>query len=140
MWLLTPLLCGGVEDLDYSQYPGVELQRDWLTAYLESYKHSSGLEARVTDAEVTRLYLQVCKFSLVGVLLLAVGSWWRWLQDEKPTLAPLLWFLQASNFFWGLWAIFQSRHSSIHFDFQRLVRQTKHLTGGSGGAVLEGQT
>ncbi|CAF89876.1 unnamed protein product, partial [Tetraodon nigroviridis] len=54
----------GVEDIDYSQYPGAELQRDWLTAYLESYKHGSGLEVQVTDAEVTRLYLQVCKFSL----------------------------------------------------------------------------
>ncbi|XP_056908047.1 ethanolamine kinase 2 isoform X2 [Takifugu flavidus] len=79
----------GVEDINYSRYPGVELQRDWLTAYLESYKHSSGLEVRVTDAEVTQLYVQVCKFSL------------------------------ASNFFWGLWAIFQSRHSTIHFNFQR---------------------
>lgn len=64
-----------MEAIDYSQYPGVELQRDWLTAYLESYKHSSGLEARVTDAEVTRLYLQVCKFSLVGFLLASVRTW-----------------------------------------------------------------
>lgn len=59
-----------MEDINYSRYPGVELQRDWLTAYLESYKHSSGLEARVTDAEVTQLYVQVCKFSLVGSLLI----------------------------------------------------------------------
>lgn len=67
-------VCGGVEALDYSRYPGVELQRDWLTAYLESYKHASGLEVRVTDTEVTRLYLQVCKFSLVGFLLV-VRTW-----------------------------------------------------------------
>lgn len=59
-----------MEDINYSRYPGVELQRDWLTAYLESYKHSSGLEVKVTDAEVTRLYVQVCKFSLVGYLLI----------------------------------------------------------------------
>lgn len=70
----VPLLCGGVEDIDYSQYPGVELQRDWLTAYLESYKHSSGLEVRVTEAEVTRLHLQVCKFSLVGFLLIVIRT------------------------------------------------------------------
>lgn len=68
-------MCGGVEAIDYSQYPSVELQRDWLTAYLESYKHGSGLEARVTNAEVTRLYLQVCKFSLVGLLLAVVRTW-----------------------------------------------------------------
>ncbi|XP_037622480.1 ethanolamine kinase 1-like isoform X1 [Sebastes umbrosus] len=79
----------GVNDVNYSLYPSRELQRDWLTAYLESYKHSSGHEVTVTEAEVTQLYVQVCKFSL------------------------------ASNFFWGLWAILQSRFSSIDFDFQR---------------------
>ncbi|KAM4734979.1 ethanolamine kinase 2 [Anableps anableps] len=79
----------GVTDVDYSLYPSRELQRDWLTTYLESYKHSTGREVTVTDAEVTQLYIQVCKFSL------------------------------ASNFFWGLWAILQSHYSSIDFDFQR---------------------
>lgn len=79
----------GVNDVNYSLYPSRELQKDWLTAYLESYKHSSGHEVTVTEAEVTQLYVQVCKFSL------------------------------ASNFFWGLWAILQSRFSSIDFDFQR---------------------
>ncbi|XP_034735310.1 ethanolamine kinase 1 [Etheostoma cragini] len=79
----------GVKDVNYSLYPSLELQRDWLTAYLESYKHSTGHEVTVTEAEVTQLYIQVCKFSL------------------------------ASNFFWGLWAILQSRFSLIDFDFQR---------------------
>ncbi|XP_074533994.1 ethanolamine kinase 1 [Halichoeres trimaculatus] len=79
----------GVKEVDYSLYPSRELQSDWLTAYLESYKQSSGQEVTVTEAEVTQLYVQVCKFSL------------------------------ASNFFWGLWAILQSRFSSIDFDFQR---------------------
>ncbi|XP_026220551.1 ETNK_euk domain-containing protein [Anabas testudineus] len=79
----------GVNDVNYSLYPSQELQRDWLTAYLESYKHSTGCEVTVTEAEVTQLYIQVCKFSL------------------------------ASNFFWGLWAILQSQYSSIDFDFQR---------------------
>nr|XP_020449059.1 ethanolamine kinase 1-like isoform X4 [Monopterus albus] len=79
----------GVNDVNYSLYPGQELQRDWLLAYLESYKHSTGREVAVTEAEVTQLYIQVCKFSL------------------------------ASNFFWGLWAILQSHYSSIDFDFQR---------------------
>ncbi|KAM9754907.1 ethanolamine kinase 1 isoform 1-T1 [Menidia menidia] len=79
----------GVTDVNYSRYPGRELQRDWLTAYLESYRLSTGREPTVTEAEVTRLYIQVCKFSL------------------------------ASHFFWGLWAILQSSFSSIDFDFQR---------------------
>ncbi|XP_040019895.2 ethanolamine kinase 1 [Gasterosteus aculeatus] len=79
----------GVNEVNYGLYPRPELQRDWLTAYLESYKHSTGHEVTVTEAEVTQLYVQVCKFSL------------------------------ASNFFWGLWAILQSRFSSIDFDFER---------------------
>ncbi|XP_068595649.1 ethanolamine kinase 1 [Brachionichthys hirsutus] len=79
----------GVNDVNYSRYPSRELQRDWLTAYLESWKRSSGRDATVTEAEVTRLYVHACKFSL------------------------------ASNFLWGLWAILQSRYSSIDFDFQR---------------------
>ncbi|CDQ77286.1 unnamed protein product [Oncorhynchus mykiss] len=79
----------GTSDTDYSLYPRPELQRDWLTAYLESYKHSVGLEATVTELEVQKLYVQVCKFSL------------------------------ASNFLWGLWAILQARYSSIDFDFER---------------------
>ncbi|KAK2842656.1 hypothetical protein Q5P01_012856 [Channa striata] len=79
----------GVNDVNYSLYPSQDLQRDWLTAYLESYKQSTGCEVTVTEAEVTQLYIQVCKFSL------------------------------ASNFFWGLWAVLQSHYSSIDFDFQR---------------------
>ncbi|XP_061578417.1 ethanolamine kinase 1-like [Cololabis saira] len=79
----------GVTDVDYSRYPTFDLQRDWLTVYLQSYKTSRGREAVVTETEVERLHVQVCKFSL------------------------------ASNFLWGLWAILQSRYSSIDFDFQR---------------------
>ncbi|XP_053741745.1 ethanolamine kinase 2 [Synchiropus splendidus] len=79
----------GVNEVNFGQYPSQELQREWLEAYLESFKVSAGSEATVTEAEVTQLYVQVCKFSL------------------------------ASNFFWGLWAILQSRFSSIDFDFQR---------------------
>ncbi|XP_028306084.1 ethanolamine kinase 2 [Gouania willdenowi] len=79
----------GVNEVNYSLYPSRELQRDWLTAYLQSYKHNTGRKVTVTKAEVTQLYVQVCKFSL------------------------------ASHFLWGLWAILQSRYSSIDFDFQR---------------------
>ncbi|XP_077590597.1 ethanolamine kinase 2 [Stigmatopora nigra] len=79
----------GVQDLDYSRYPSKNLQKDWLEAYLLSYKNCTGQEVVVSRDEVTQLYVQVCKFSL------------------------------ASNFFWGLWAVLQSFYSSIDFDFQR---------------------
>ncbi|XP_059190620.1 ethanolamine kinase 2 isoform X2 [Centropristis striata] len=82
----------GVSEVDYSLYPGLDLQRDWIRVYLQSFKQSAGgddVVVTVTEEEVTQLYVQVCKFSL------------------------------ASNFFWGLWAILQSRFSSIDFDFHR---------------------
>ncbi|XP_076002940.1 ethanolamine kinase 1-like isoform X2 [Genypterus blacodes] len=75
--------------VNYSLYPSEELQSDWLLAYLQSYRQSTGREVTVTPAEVAELYVHVCKFSL------------------------------ASSFFWGLWAILQSRFSSIDFDFIR---------------------
>lgn len=66
--MCTYMCCiSGVNDVNYDLYPSWELQRDWLTAYLESYKHSTGREVTVTEAEVTQLYIQVCKFSLVSV-------------------------------------------------------------------------
>ncbi|XP_064168951.1 ethanolamine kinase 1-like [Anguilla rostrata] len=82
----------GVENMDYSLYPGVELQRDWLTAYLQSYKQMQGLAAAVSNEEVQQLYVKVCKFSLV------------------------------SHLQWGLWALLQARYSTIDFDFLRYAR------------------
>ncbi|KAJ0069853.1 hypothetical protein NL108_015407, partial [Boleophthalmus pectinirostris] len=76
----------GVSDLDYSRYPSPGLQKDWIRAYLKNYNQETGRE--VTEQEVTRLYIHVCKFSL------------------------------ASNLFWGMWAVLQSRFSSIDFDFR----------------------
>ncbi|XP_023661290.1 ethanolamine kinase 1-like [Paramormyrops kingsleyae] len=79
----------GVNDVDYSLYPSQELQRDWLTAYLETYKECQGQKPTVSELEVQKLYVQVCKFSL------------------------------AAHFSWGLWALLQARYSAIDFDFLR---------------------
>ncbi|XP_061780777.1 ethanolamine kinase 2 [Nerophis lumbriciformis] len=89
----------GTQDVDYSRYPSPQLQNAWLEAYLESYKRCRGQDVTVTQAEVTRLNVQVCKFSL------------------------------ASNFFWGLWAVLQSQSSSIDFDFHRyaMVRLNRYF-------------
>ncbi|KAI7811570.1 hypothetical protein IRJ41_000727 [Triplophysa rosa] len=78
----------GVNNIDFSLYPSHELQFDWLTAYLESFKRCSGVESFVTKKEVKELYVKVCKFSLVA------------------------------HFFWCLWALLQAKHSTIDFDFQ----------------------
>lgn len=77
----------GVKNVDFSLYPSWELQFDWLTAYLESFKRCSGEESSVTKKEVKELYIKVCKFSLVA------------------------------HFFWCLWALLQAKHSTIDFDF-----------------------
>uniref|UniRef100_A0A8C7Z2H4 ethanolamine kinase n=1 Tax=Oryzias sinensis TaxID=183150 RepID=A0A8C7Z2H4_9TELE len=44
-----------------------------------------------------------------------------WKGLPLPKVLISLFPFKASNFFWGLWAILQSRFSSIDFDFQRFV-------------------
>lgn len=77
----------GVSDVDYSLYPGRELQGQWLRSYLEAYKEYKGFGTEVTEKEVEILFIQVNQFAL------------------------------ASHFFWGLWALIQAKYSTIDFDF-----------------------
>ncbi|XP_078409752.1 ethanolamine kinase 1 isoform X2 [Cetorhinus maximus] len=77
----------GVNEVDYSLYPAKNVQLQWLKTYLEALKEYKGLGTEVTDKEVEVLYFQVNLFAL------------------------------ASHFFWGLWALIQSRYSTIDFDF-----------------------
>ncbi|XP_062856356.1 ethanolamine kinase 1 [Trichomycterus rosablanca] len=80
----------GVNNVDYSLYPSPELQIDWLTHYLRSLKVNGGTrDSGVSQGEVQRLYVEVCKFSLAGHLS------------------------------WGLWALLQAKYSTIDFDFLR---------------------
>ncbi|KAG5845769.1 ethanolamine kinase 1 isoform X1 [Anguilla anguilla] len=77
----------GVNEVDYSLYPGRDLQLMWLRAYLEAYKEHKDQCAEVSPTEVEVLYVQVNRFAL------------------------------ASHFFWGLWALIQAKYSTIDFDF-----------------------
>ncbi|MEE6477415.1 hypothetical protein FKM82_011508 [Ascaphus truei] len=73
--------------VDYSLYPEKNIQLQWLQSYLEAYKEYKGFSTDVTEKEVETLYVQVNQFAL------------------------------ASHFFWGLWALIQSKYSKIDFDF-----------------------
>lgn len=78
----------GVDEVDYSRYPDKPTQLRWLRHYLKAYKtHQGHSDIEPSDHELEVLYVQVNKFSL------------------------------ASNFMWGVWAIVQSKHSTIDFDF-----------------------
>ncbi|XP_056088522.1 ethanolamine kinase 1 isoform X2 [Rhinichthys klamathensis goyatoka] len=79
----------GIDNVDSSLYPSRELQFDWLSAYLESFKSCNAADSTVSREEVLELYVQVCKFSL------------------------------AAHLFWCLWALLQAKHSTIAFDFKR---------------------
>lgn len=57
----------GLSEVDYSQYPGRELQAQWLRAYLEAYNEYKGLGVEVSEAEVEVLYVQVNHFALVSM-------------------------------------------------------------------------
>lgn len=66
------IVCGfwawfaGLNEVDYSLYPGRELQLQWLRAYLEAYKEYKLLGTEVSDTEVEVLYVQVNRFALVS--------------------------------------------------------------------------
>uniref|UniRef100_A0A9J8B751 ethanolamine kinase n=1 Tax=Cyprinus carpio carpio TaxID=630221 RepID=A0A9J8B751_CYPCA len=77
----------GLNEVDYTLYPGRELQLQWLRAYLEAYKEYKSQGTQVSNTEVEVLYVQVNRFAL------------------------------ASHFFWGLWALIQAQYSTIDFDF-----------------------
>ena len=66
VWCFFPVI-QGVKNVDCSLYPSWDLQKNWLTSYLESYRHNTRQNVPVTETEVTKLYIQVCKFSLVSV-------------------------------------------------------------------------
>ena len=57
----------GVSDVDYSLYPGRELQSQWLRSYLEAYKEYKGFGTEVTEKEVEILFIQVNQFALVSL-------------------------------------------------------------------------
>uniref|UniRef100_A0A9J8ASD2 ethanolamine kinase n=1 Tax=Cyprinus carpio carpio TaxID=630221 RepID=A0A9J8ASD2_CYPCA len=77
----------GLNEVDYTLYPGRERQWQWLRAYLEAYKEYKSQGTQVSNTEVEVLYVQVNRFAL------------------------------ASHFFWGLWALIQAQYSTIDFDF-----------------------
>ncbi|XP_069763817.1 ethanolamine kinase 1 [Narcine bancroftii] len=79
----------GTNEVDYSLYPDKGMQLEWLKSYLEAFKEYKGLDDEITEKEVEALYIQVNLFAL------------------------------ASHFFWGLWALIQTKYSTIDFDFLR---------------------
>lgn len=74
--------------MDYSKYPGKELQWDWLRTYLKEYRRSEAdADPEVTEEDIHDLYVQTNQFAL------------------------------ASHLFWGVWALIQAEHSYIDFDY-----------------------
>lgn len=63
---LPSMNIAGLTITDFSLYPSLELQLDWLRAYLKTYKTHSDTDTMVTEQDVKSLYITVCKFSLVS--------------------------------------------------------------------------
>lgn len=57
----------GLNEVDYSHYPGQAFQLQWLRSYLEAYKEHKGQCSDVTDREVEILFVQVNRFALVSI-------------------------------------------------------------------------
>ncbi|XP_070569897.1 ethanolamine kinase 1-like isoform X4 [Ptychodera flava] len=77
----------GLDVVDFDNYPQKEFQLKWIKKYLSDWYTMSGVNKYVTDKDVEKLYVVVNKFAL------------------------------AAHFFWGLWTLIQSVHSTVDFDF-----------------------
>ncbi|XP_007895485.1 ethanolamine kinase 1 [Callorhinchus milii] len=77
----------GLNEVNYSLYPDKTVQMEWLRTYLEALKEYKSFCTDITEKEIEVLYIQVNFFSL------------------------------ASHFFWALWALIQTKYSTIDFDF-----------------------
>lgn len=90
----------GVTDFQPDLYPSEEFQLEWLRNYLTAWDHitcssksagdsnTNGCDKDLFEERVKKLQQQVSKFSL------------------------------ASHLLWGIWALLQTRHSSIDFDYR----------------------
>ncbi|XP_035215187.1 ethanolamine kinase 1-like isoform X1 [Stegodyphus dumicola] len=84
----------GVDQYEPELYPNKEFQLKWLKDYLEAWYEVNGWSLdNITDEAVQLLYIQVNKFAL------------------------------AAHLFWGIWALIQSAHSTLGFDFLGYAKQ-----------------
>lgn len=65
----------GLENVDYSKYPGKELQWNWLRVYLSVLQGDDN----ISDRDIQKLYVQVNQFSLVAHIFWGV---WALIQAE----------------------------------------------------------
>lgn len=68
----------GIDEADFSLYPGRDFQLAWLRVYLAAY-----LERHPSEPEIERLYVQVNKFALGSHFLWLV---WGLIQAEYSTI------------------------------------------------------
>ncbi|XP_075546973.1 ethanolamine kinase 1 isoform X2 [Dermacentor variabilis] len=84
---------GGVEHFDSSLYPDRKFQLNWLQHYLDEWHRLAGRGESASTHDVEVLYVQVNKFALASCML------------------------------WCLWALIQSAHSTIKFDFLQFAME-----------------
>lgn len=68
----------GIDEVDFSLYPGREFQMKWLNVYLQAY-----LGRSPSDDELERLYVQVNQFALASHFLWLV---WGLIQAEYSSI------------------------------------------------------
>ncbi|KAH8341771.1 hypothetical protein KR067_001827 [Drosophila pandora] len=69
----------GVDEVDYTRYPKLDFQLQWLRVYLEEYLQRS----HIKNQEVNLLYVQVNQFALASHIFWTV---WSLLQAEHSTI------------------------------------------------------
>ena len=79
-------------ECDFTNFPSVEYQREWITIYLHEWNRLSGLSSCTPSSEQVEAMLhEVSIFTL------------------------------AAHFFWGVWGLTQAQHSDIDFDYMNFA-------------------
>jgi ethanolamine kinase len=99
----------GIEVYEPSLYPDIKFQRKWLESYVSSWRD----------------------FNPPSPVHVKLG--WTRSQQEADEVDKLLSHVQkftlAAHLLWGVWALIQAQHSSLHFDFKGYAksRLTQYL-------------
>lgn len=109
----------GVERYDPLQYPDEDFQREWIKHYISSWKRLN--PPSPCDDTSDTVVTTNGKGSDVSVFVsqhdLEITE-----EEVEDLLSQVKKFAMAAHLLWGIWALIQSRHSKINFDFLSYAR------------------
>jgi len=110
----------GVDEYIPSLFPDEEFQREWLKGYLSSWKThnpSSPCDDAVLTISTTNGHNKADEQDKIVVSCSELVDVTE--EEVDDLLSQVKRFTLAAHLLWGIWALIQSRHSKIEFDFRQ---------------------